>query len=147
MLYISNKNIFKRLVTLHDCVNGILDKDFPFVHDRRSFMPLEYAAEFFLSSPFMETISRTLSISFSASFPDRPIKEACRDRYSNPERYGGIMCCSAIYPMCLRDSGSDAGSPLIVMLPEEGLIKSRSIRTMVVLPAPFGPSNAKDSPF
>ena len=52
-------------------------------------------------------------------------------------------------PIRLRNRGAarrDIGSPSTRTSPEEGSINPASMRRVVVLPAPFGPSSAKISP-
>ena len=49
-------------------------------------------------------------------------------------------------PICANPAGSPGGLPRTVAVPLVGRIRPRSIRSVVVLPAPFGPSSPNTSP-
>ena len=73
---------------------------------------------------------------------------ACISRFSLPVRRSSMLGSWKTIPMDLRTLfGSLMMScPSIFAVPDEGLRIVQSIEMVVVLPAPFGPSNPKISP-
>ena len=115
---------------------------------RRRFSPPEYVAGVRLATSTRSKSPSSWAVRARSSVAGRCSRRPMRSRFSLPVSKLSTAENCPVTPMRARTAPASPrrSCPMTVAVPASARITVDRIRTMVVLPAPFGPSSAKTSP-